>query len=331
MNILAYFRKIELIVVILFLSATFHSEMVFARDGSTPSDIEIIREGALLGDNSIMNGKGNVSFVWVRVDSTSARAQELYQQAMDETPPGSTKVIVNNKTIDLYFAFNSPKIRCDENTIDLLPSGQTFHRWWQSAYNGEKMDLLRLDGIGTNGLILPMGSIQANNIIFIDKFDPRYQGMCITGIPIATFLQGTAQEGQLKNLRITGEEMQDGILCKVIEGDVINSDIGYKVWLSPEKMYRPLNVEKRSQTSLIIVHNSLKGYENNLWFPEHVSVKTFYFDTDAKVFVLEEQLFLTVQSDFEINTDVPDSIFEITFPSGLTLYDIRTGLSSVVQ
>jgi hypothetical protein len=278
-----------------------------------------------------MNGKGRVSYSWVRVDSTSDRAKELIQKALDETPPGATKVIVYNKTIDIYYAFNGPKIRCDENTIDFLPSGRTFNRWWQSAYNGEKMDLLRFDGIGTNGLIHPMGSVQANNIIFTDKFDPRFYGMGIMGIPVSVFLNGTANEGTLQNLRITAEELQDGIMCKVIEADVVNSDLHYKVWLSPLQLYRALHVEKRSHTSLIVVHNTFKEYLNDIWFPKDISLKTYYFDESTKTFLLEEQLLLAVQSDFEINTDVPNSVFEISFPKGLSVYDIRTGKSSIIQ
>jgi hypothetical protein len=304
---------------------------IFVSSSFGENSIQSIREAAQFGDNVIISGKGNVTFEWAKDDSASSRAQELYKKAMDETPAGAFKVIVNSKIIDLFVAFDGPKVRCDENTVDLMPDGKTFNRWWQSAYNGEKMDLLRLDGIGTNGLILPMGSIQKDNIISVDKYDPRFYGMGISGIPVEIFLQGSAREGNLQNLRITGEEVQNNMLCSIIEADVVNSDLHYKLWLDPGKMYRPVHIEKKTKTGLTTIHNTFKEYEGNVWFPEQVSVKTFYLDTSTQSFVLEEHCNLTLKPGFEVNTEVMDSLFEIAFPKGLSVYDIRTGSSYIAQ
>jgi hypothetical protein len=212
-----------------------------------------------------------------------------------------------------------------------MPNGKTFNRCWQSAYNGEKMDLLRLDGIGTNSLILPIGSIQKNNIIFVDRYDPRYYGMCVFGIPVAVFLEGSALEGNLQNLKITGEEALDTILCTTVEADVVDSDIHYKLWLDQGKMYRPLAIEKKTKTGLTSIHNTFKEYDGNIWFPDNISVKTFYLDTDTQKFVLDEHFTLSVQPDFTVNTEVDDSLFEIAFPKGLSVYDNRTGSSVIIQ
>jgi hypothetical protein len=323
--------KMLLFSVIINLSAFAFSPSFSNGDSSSLPSIQSIQEAAQLGDNVIINGKGNIAFEWAKDDSASTRARELYQKAMDDTPAGAFKVIVNSKKIDLFIAFDGPKIRCDENTIDLMPTGKTFNRWWQSAYNGEKLDLLRLDGIGTNNLILPIGSIQKDNIISVNKYDPRYFGMCISGVPVSVFLQGNASEGKLQNLQITGKEIQNSILCTIIEADVVNSDLHYKLWLDPGKMYRPLHIEKQTKTGLASIQNTFREFEGNVWFPENISIKNFYFETSSQTFVLEEHFSLSVSPDFVINTEVVDSLFEIAFPKGLSVYDIRTGSSFIVQ
>lgn len=68
--------------------------LVFVNNVSAESEFDIIKQGAEYGDRLITTGQGTISFVWTRVDSTCARAQELDRKAIEETPPEATCLIM---------------------------------------------------------------------------------------------------------------------------------------------------------------------------------------------------------------------------------------------
>lgn len=300
--------------------------LLFSTVSLSASTLEELSEGANYGDALITSGQGKITFDWVRADSTSLRAVQQDKKAKEETPPNKVRVRVNTKRIDLNFAFSGPKVRCDEKSIDLLPTGKTYQRHWQSAFNGEKVDFVQLDGTGINGLVKPKGAIRSDTkILRSDKFDPRYFALSILGAPCGEFLLGTSKDGQLQNIRISGEEALDGIPCTVVEAGVTNADIQYKVWVASGQMYRPKRIEVKTSASLKVIDTVFKHYDGDVWFPEMISVKDYYFDEKTGAPVLEERFTLSINSSFQINTTVPDSVFQIKFPKGLKVYDWRTG------
>lgn len=295
--------------------------------GDVFADLPALQEAAQYSDPLVANGKGNMSYVWARVDSTSARSQALAQKALDSTPKGAVLVRLNQGDGTLFFAFNGPKMRCNEKTMGVIPGERAFKRHWQSAYNGEKTDLLRLDGIGKGGLIKPFASTYEKNTIQVDRYDPRYNAMTIFGVPVGTFLKGVTREGAIADLVQMGDESEDGVPCHVVTGTVNGTDIRYTVWIAPGQTYRPKRIEVRTGGGLKVVRNQFVQHTGDVWFPKQTTVEDYYLDPATGKQVLSERFVLTVGNDYAVNTEVPDTLFSIPFPKGLSVYDFRTSMS----
>ncbi len=315
-----HFKKRILMVIFLFVFIGIR--IVSAQDGS---ELKTIIEGADLGDMMVASGQGSLIFEYTRVDSISSKAQENDQIFLAGLSAGDKAVIHNREQIEMSFAFNGPKMRCNENSLNRLPTGTRYIQNWQWAYNGEKMDLLRLDALGKEGLIAPMGSVITDNVIPVHRFDPRFNGMEILGTPVGEFLRGSFGGNTVENLHVIGEEMQDGIICKVISGDISETGNTVKVWLAPSLMYRPKHVEIRSSDSIIIVHNTFREYTAGICFPELIVKKEYYIDRNTGKEVLYNIETLIVKGNFNLNIELPGSLFEVEFPAGLMVYDYRTG------
>ena len=314
------FKKLILITIVIFVFIGI--ETVNAQG---TSDLTPIIEGADLGDMMVSSGQGSLIFEYIRVDSLSAKAQENDKIFVAGLSPGEEAVILNREQIEMSLAFNGPKIRCNENSLNRLPTGRSYKQNWQWAYNGEKMDLLRLDRLGKEGLIVPMGSIRTENVIPVHRFDPRFNGMEILGTPVGTFLRGSLGDKNVENIHIIGEEMQDGIICNVISGEIAETGNTVIVWLAPSLLYRPKHIEIKSSDSTIKIHNSFKEYTAGFLFPELIVKKEFYIDKSTNQEILYNIETLTVKNDFNLNVELPNSFFEVEFPIGLMVYDFRTG------
>lgn len=311
----------RIVFITILLLAVFVVFPTYAKDAS---DLETIIEGANIGDMLVTSGKGNLVFEYTRIDSLSKKAIGIDKEFLLKALPG-TKVVTNNhEYIEIFYAFDGKKIRCNENSHNLLPPGVRYTRNWQWTYNGEKMDLLRLDGLGHNDLVKPMGSTRTDNDIPVNRYDPRYNGLNISGTPVSSFLRGSFDGKKISDLRIIGEEIQDDLLCKVIRGQTETGDI-ITVWLAPRLMYRPKHIEIRSSyNEITVIHNTFKEL-NKSWFPQKITKEEYYSDDNTGKKVLYTRETILIQSDFEINIALSNSLFEAKFPRGLTVYDYRTG------
>jgi len=289
------------------------------------TNLETLIEGADFGDMVVVSGKGDVVIEYTRVDSLSKKAQDDDQSILSKLTPEQEAVIRNQLNINLSFTFTGPKIRCDENTMNLLPTGRWYTQNWHWAYNGEKMDLLRLDGLGENGLIVPLGSVRTENVIPVERYNPRYNGMQIMGTPVGSFLRGSLGSKTVEDLEIIGEEIQDGIPCTIVSGHIVDTDETIIVWLAPGIMYRPKHIEIRSSDASTIVHNTFREHSGGIWFPEYMVKEEFYIDSKSGEEVLYKRDTLAVQDNYELNIELPDSMFEVEFPVGMMVYDFRIG------
>jgi outer membrane lipoprotein-sorting protein len=154
-------------------------------------------------------------------------------------------------------------------------------------------------------------------------------GNAVQGVPVGKFLRGTAKEGALQNVRITGEEVLDGVSCQVVEASVVNSDVTYKVWIAPDRMYRPVKTEIRTGTGIKEVRTQFRQY-GEVWFPSQIIVELL-FSLDGSNPEFRNRTTLTVDKDYQINTDVSDTLFQLRFPKGVKGYDWRTKTTFIAQ
>jgi hypothetical protein len=285
------------------------------------TDFENSLNGSLVGDNAILSGRGSMTFSYARVDSMGTKAEEEDRAFRSNLASEMKAVIRNSENIEISFIFDGPKIKFIEKSTNIFPDGKTFPQHWQWAYNGEKLDLLRLDGL-KDGIIVPMGSVRTANEIPVHKFDPRHFGMGIMGTPVNSFLKGSLGGNAVKDLEIIGEETQNSIICKKFRGNIPDSKSTITAWLAPNLMYRPVKIEIESFDEIIEVQNSYKEHLGGVWFPKKVHKKTFYINSKSEKVLYAEEI-LQIQDDFEVNVEFDAQEFELEFPRGLKVYDYR--------
>lgn len=289
------------------------------------ADLGIIQSGASIGDKAVVSGRGSVSYSFVRVDSLGARAKtedDAFKTGLSENESG---VIQNIVDIDYTFAFDGIKMACHEQSKVLSPSGKWYNRDWHWAYDGEKMELYRLDPIGENGLLIPLGSIRTENKMQRHINDPRYDSMMIHGTNVSDFLNGEMDKHSVESIQTGVTEVIDNMVCDVITGrDQINNNT-ITIWMASEVMFRPLRIEISSPNERMIIRNTFRDYGNGIWFPQETLRELYYQEENSD----QEQLYaretITIHKDFEVNVAIPSDTFELEFPVGMTVYDFRSG------
>ena len=201
---------------------------------SSPDSLQEIIAGAERGDSIIKSGMG--SYTWEQLGYG----------------PGESKPSVNYK-YRVHFAFDGLKI--DRNVVNIgntphFPGAQRY------AFDGKKAYFLT-QGQNRDVPLEWSGDIsyKPENIYPIDyNTDPRFIGMTMNGIPVGAFLRAlsrgvflenreenkrlTGKESSgytVKNLRVLGSEIVDGVSCIKISYEIVKGNIAEKetIWIAP--------------------------------------------------------------------------------------------------
>ena len=289
------------------------------------ANLEVMNEGSLYGDSLIRNGEVRLTYEYTRVDSLSNYASRQDSDYLASIPEGNYGVIHNRQLTDVVLKFDGIRMVCNETCRAKLPSGRWYDQDWTWAYNGEKLELLRLDGLGAKGLILPFGSVRTANVIPRHRYDPRYYGFSIMGTPVSTFFDGFIDGKAVAEISIQNNQTVDGISCNVVTGRIIETDEKLTLWLVPQYMYRPKQIQIDSDETQTLVTTDFINYASDIWFPQRIEKKVYYYsDSGEKVLYTIETL--EVAQDIKLNTESVSDAYEVDFPSGMKVYDFRTGM-----
>ncbi len=297
----------------------------------TSSDMEAIQFGAAYGDELVVSGSGSLSYENVRVDSLGTKAKAYNKLMLSHKTPDSDIVFFNSEQIDLDMTFDTVKLWCRESSVRKKPSDESYDQNWEWAYDGEKLELLRLDGLGKDNLIVPSASIRAKNDFPLWKFDPRYYGLSIMGESVSSFLAGSLGDDTVADIALTGADVIGDVTCSVVQGTMKSTGETITVWLVPEYMYRPKKIEIKGADERTEITTSFKHYGDDIWFPAIVQKNIYYDDTVTEKEILYSREILTVTEDFTLNGDISSQVFEIDFPVGMNVFDARTGKSFEIK
>ncbi len=242
--------------------------------------------------------------------------------------PPTTELLIFSTKKEAFISFSGDKYRQEIN--ESFPAPSMYNRHENHIYDGKNyyFSTFREPGI-------PRYQKKKERAIGIQ--DPRFYGRTILGTPVASFLKGNVFKiiryreydviGKLKNLQLIGEETIDGIPCMVFRGnyiteyemrDVIDEGI-ITVWLAPDMMYRPKCIEKiyeeKSQKKITkrkTVYNTNFRKYDNFWFPDNVLIRNYLLDENSNEWEFRIKRIYTVHDDFEINIDLPDSLFTVS-------------------
>jgi hypothetical protein len=306
----------------------------------TDTIYQTIVEGAKFGDSMVYSGKGNITSTNILVDSLSEYTKSKYEVEKNKgNADGLNTTLFVNVTSNISFAFKDKKIRSLTESIiprpENDPEKEKYSMHCELVWDGEQTSSLTLDTQGKNGLIVPRGQI-SSDCIRLSVSDPLYYGMTVKGTSVSGFLTGEpvsigGHPEKLKNFQYIGQKIFDGITCKVFSGKGIDSGNTIIVWIAPEQMYRPVYIEIVTPEGIEIIRNTYRKYDNGIWFPSKIVYENHYRDQKSHKRVLERQITLIIHDDFNINIDLPDSIFVMTYLRGMKVFDTRKKESFIIR
>lgn len=232
---------------------------------------------------------------------------------------------INEKatSIEIFTAFDGVKLRTD---VFIVNSGGDTTLISQQAFDGNKTDnlyLMRYDrGILTQDRNMPNGVTVIYNSMR-QEYDPRNSGMTLFGPPLGIEIQKALnKEGYLTDVSYIKDEIIEGTNCSLIQLSFTDSTI-FKIWISPDNMYRMLKLEIINSYYKLIGKFHYKNYGNGIFFINDRELNTYTFDDKTKQYVYDWSNTMQINDDFKINPEIPASVYDIKFPSGLIIYDER--------
>lgn len=279
-----------------------------------------IIDAVKLYDNYIIKGKIKITYNYEWIDTLNNHNYDY--KIIENNGIKMKKFYLFNKKDEIFFAFDGPKIRFDKDSNVSMylsdKSRQNAMAYYISAYDGETYYYYQLNSLGINGLVIPTGLISNKILNKSTLYDPRYYGFYIMGVPVATFLND-------KNIKPIGEEHINNINCQLFYDEKKNT----KVWLVPSLMYRPILIEVIKDNIKSIIKITQKKNEENTIFPQLIEIDKYDISNNIPILKSKEQLI--IHDDFEINKDLPDSLFKINFPKGITVLDQRINKNYIVE
>lgn len=113
--------------------------------------------------------------------------------------------------------------------------------------------------------------------------------------------------------------------------DIPSEGLGnYRIWLYTQKGYAIKKIEFSSQNNLSVTINKYKEISKDIWILYLQECKGFIIDPTTGNQNLESASLKEIK-DQEINVDIPDEVFKISFEKGTQVYDARTKESYVVE
>jgi len=275
--------------------------------------INDVIEEASYYDNMIKNGKGSFIYEFVVYDSLRIEAEykEFFLKKSMESSGGTIKKYFQEKS-KVVFAFDGPKIYY--NVINYTAKTSE-----SKAYNGEKTDFLFLQEMD-NGLIYPSGIIRNQSNISNSEYN--IMKYIKTGSLLKEAVSGSMFGKEIENVNYIGLEIIDEMVCKVFKIKYRSYDLTETLWLAADIYNRPIKIEIKSPKNINIYNIKYKEY-TNIIFPAYREFKKYNIDTITGKRTLVFMKKIVLNDDWEFNTTLPDTLFEIQFPRGLKVYDSR--------
>jgi hypothetical protein len=282
-------------------------------------------EIASLGDKILSSGEGKLVYTSSCIDTTSNTYKQHIKHIIESVPQAVPinhlsnnvgyapyKVPINHSTEKVYYAFNGAKIRCDIYSVAYDYNGEKSVENYSKAFNGVKMDTISFVCSNDSTYMIPINGFISNNNDIGQLYDPRFY-MTVLGEPVASFIKSAGS--------FIKRESFNNHDCEVYkrkgdDGKVITA------WLAPDLLYRPLQIEVLKDGKKSVFTNNYKKYDA-IYVPESSHGYHYWYDSVSGEWLMSVKTSLTFEKEYTFNIQVPDSLFEIEYPKGMTVYDRR--------
>jgi outer membrane lipoprotein-sorting protein len=279
-------------------------------------DLEEIIDGVKFNDSLVESGVGHIT----------CKDEFSIEPKTGLSPEEEAKSWRSGSDKEVFFAFEGEKARCDvKYVLRQVGTGKEVQVKHEESFDGEKTMIFKYNIYGR----VIQAVIQSKKY-FLTAYDPRIWSMPIIKeppIPLASLLKKqTGGDIKVTSVSLLGNERLGNDTCYKI---LVVTDKGkIKLWINPNKGYRPQKIEQDEETPMkrrMITLVTLHQYPNNVWFPSKIVHRTYAFDKRSNNYKLSSTKTIVIHDDFKINVDVPDELFEIQFPKGVKVYDRRIG------
>ena len=280
--------------------------------------VDDILSGIRQSDSFLKSGRGTLV---VRSRTTEHGKQHFAQPLASMSKSEKLKeLLVVSSDNNVSYWFDGEKTRCNVETSNELWDGESkkedkYQIDW--AYDGETVRELKVSPDGISA------TLDSSLDRFDTRLDPRYWGLSAWGKPMAETMERLTPE-------LMGTETLEGDLCYIIKlNPPIPSGVPsekietYKFWIAPQKGYRARKVETSTANEILITTNRFRELSPGIWFPYSAVKRWFLIEPNTLDRIVATEVTMEV-GQFEVDVEIPDSVFQLTFEAGTEVYDVRT-------
>jgi hypothetical protein len=273
------------------------------------SEVQTILEGVKYGDSLVENGHGTLIFEKISPDSLNEIIKLKKMITENKMEPGVLNTRWYEKRNEVY-TFKNEKRKLNISDEEIY------------SFDGEKASRLYLY-TDSRGLIRPTGFISENLETIFNYYLPiKYMTYFYPFLEKS--LSGSVNGYNSKIYSII-KEKDKNILCDVvkisIKYDSYEDSISY--YFAKSLNYRPIKIIEKYKNTLSICEITYRNI-NNIFFPEIITENIHNNN------ILTKKSLFYFNNDWELNSSIPDSLFEI-FPKGLNVLDERVGQRYIIK
>jgi hypothetical protein len=228
----------------------------------------------------------------------------------------SPRVAFEDPSTSYTLTFKGDKVRWEYNSVMVFKTQRVPIKSIY-AFDGTKTTSLTQPPLVSSAgelSVYTVGSIKPGK--FAVGVDVREYGLTRLGKPLSQYI------AEQSSARMGGQEIIGGNLCeKLIITDNART---IKIWVDQEYGYRMRKLESEAEDVLVKIEVEDFQQIGGIWWPKQ-GVWEIY-----KKGNLIEKRHLHVQG-VTVPDNIPDSYFEIEFPSGTSVFDYRTGTNFMVK
>ena len=280
---------------------------------------DIIHDSLKHQDATVTNGSGSFTYEYVYVDSVNSIVKKA-------NTSHNGWVHYNTRKRDVFYAFEGPKRRIETSEVNFVDNVRMLHSQ-KEVYDGDTSYTIVTESGRPSGAFQTLGHIGKEYSSWSRLNESMLTGLFTNDTSLSSIFKGSLEDIAALDIQKISEEKKDGLECYVLKGETENdsgSSGKYRIWLSKKHRCRPVFIEVVSPDNVNIafppykidVGIEYKEHGDDIWFPSYMEKNKF--DSRGRLIVKES---ITVHDNFTVNSDIDASVFEMTFPVGLTVFN----------
>ena len=241
---------------------------------------------------------------------------------------GKAEEVVLGKGAKIYLYFKGREVGWRKQTSFSRRDGRIWIVDERTIFDGEKTMVQSLSRFNRE-IPTPYGLISSGHPMQLHFIDPRSWGYVVflpepvirppVAIGLIELLQGKAPDE--REVKILGMEDVDDSKCYVVEANFVTCEL--RLWIDPKKNFMLSKSLGQSKEGIVSESKVIYKRYKDIWFPKEKLSWLYSLDKVTGEKKLISKRSERLSDDFQLNIELPDSLFKAPFVKGEKVYDAR--------